>query len=69
METIEKLPMSDFPEESSNWEEWEPSDRVCPKCENVRMWEIPEYDDPSEMGGAHIGTMYDCGNCNYYETK
>lgn len=65
------VPMSDYPDESANWHwdvEWSESDKVCPKCKDVRMWTAGWYDGTPEDGGACIGTKHQCGKCNHYES-
>jgi hypothetical protein len=67
MASDEELPMSESPDYWGDCD-YEESDHVCPKCENVRMWQEQWFDDPIDMGGACIGTIYTCGTCNHYET-
>lgn len=50
-------------------DDYEESDKVCEKCKDKRMWISGWYDDSPEMGGACVGTMYECGDCgetDYY---
>ena len=65
------LPMSDYPTEASNWhwdDEWSESERVCPKCKDVKVWQAGWYDGTPDDGGACIGTKYECGKCGHYES-
>ena len=41
---------------------------VCPSCGGVLL--VKEWwDDTEENGGAYIGEIYDCTECDYYETE
>ena len=63
---------SERPEGNANpyWEDmdWQPSDRTCPEC-GRRVWEAPWTDDPPEIGGACIGTKYECGDCGWTDSN
>lgn len=68
----EIIPMSDYPDEKANpqWDnDWVESDKICPECKDVRLWQAGWYDGTPSDGGACIGTKYMCGNCNYYESQ
>ena len=65
------VPMSDYPSEPANWnwdDEWSESEKICPKCKDVKMWRAGWYDGTPDDGGACIGTKYECGKCNHYES-
>lgn len=61
--------MSEYPSSPANrhWDsEWTESSILCPKCQNVNMWQAGWFDGTPENGGACIGTKYECGTCGYY---
>lgn len=59
--------MSDYPESEPLEDEWTESDRECPQC-GKGLWTAGWWDDPSDSGGACIGTLYECGSCSFYES-
>lgn len=42
-------------------------DKICPKCGTILI-ETPWFDDPTEVGGACIGTLLDCPNCGWHDS-
>ena len=56
--------MSQIPE----GDEWFQTEKVCPNCKDVYVWECPWWDDAPEYGGAVIGYILSCGNCEYHES-
>lgn len=64
--------MSEYPDESANWywdDEWVESKKICPECNDVKMWQTGWYDGTPDDGGACIGTKYMCGKCKYHESE
>jgi hypothetical protein len=63
---------SDRPEDEANpyWEDsdWDPCDKVCPDCGKL-VWEATWFDDPPELGGAAIGTKWECGDCGWSDSN
>lgn len=51
---------SQYPEDSR--EQLTESDVVCDQCGKL-MWQTGWWDDPPHLGGACIGTKYECGDC------
>lgn len=46
-------------------QDW-PADRTCPECGGV-VYASEWWDDTPEMGGAHIGTRFDCSDCAWFD--
>lgn len=49
-------------------EDWEPTDRTCPKC-GASTERSDWWDDPEENGGAVIGSLYRCTRCDWTEEQ
>lgn len=47
-------------------DEAEQADFACPDCNGI-VWEYPWWDDPSEAGGACIGTNWECEDCEWFD--
>jgi hypothetical protein len=58
------------PENPANCEgeDWEESEQICPDCGQL-VWTASWWDDCSDIGGAAIGTLFECGNCGYRNSQ
>lgn len=48
--------------------DWQPDDGKCPKCSAPTLignW----FDDHPDNGGACIGTLHMCTQCDYFESR
>jgi ribosomal protein S27AE len=57
------LPMSPMPIDIEN--DWRETNRPCPNCGDVRLWQA-DWEESTEDEGFYIqGTIRECGECGY----